>query len=71
MEQDLLTGRRGGGKGVAETDTVERGEGVDVRRVGYIRHFVGSFEVGRRVVPVLWGLVWSIFWGWFRVVWYR
>jgi len=39
VEQDLLTGRRGSGKGVAEADSVEGRKGVDVRRVGYIRHF--------------------------------
>ncbi len=61
MEQDLLTGRRGGGKGVAEADSVEGRKGVDVRRVGYIRHFVGSVGVGRLIVPVLWVFVGSIF----------
>ena len=63
MEQDLLTGRRGGGKGVAKADSVEGRKGVDVRRVGYIRHFVGFVEVGRLIIPVLWDFVGSIFLG--------
>ena len=64
MEQDLLTGRRGVGGIVIITDSVEGRKGVDVRRVGYIRHFVGSVDVRRRTVPVLWGQIWVNFFGW-------
>ncbi len=64
MEQDLLTGRRGVSGIVIITDSVEGRKGVDVHRVEYIRHFVGSVDVRRRVVPVLWGQIWVNFFGW-------